>query len=80
MLSRNSPSGRRKQLGLSIVELMVGVAIGLVITAAELEKLGSNKLKPGMAAEAFIQTTAQTPLSYMLKPLTDQVSRALRES
>ena len=55
-------------------------AVRLVITAAELEKLGSNKLKPGMAAEAFIQTTAQTPLSYMLKPLTDQVSRALRES
>ncbi len=55
-------------------------AVRLVITAAELKKLGSNKLKPGMAAEAFIQTTAQTPLSYMLKPLTDQVSRALRES
>lgn len=55
-------------------------AVRLVITAAELKKLGSNKLKPGMSAEAFIQTTAQSPLSYMLKPLTDQVSRALRES
>ncbi len=55
-------------------------AVRLVITAAELKKLGSNKLKPGMSAEAFIQTTAQTPLSYLLQPLTDQVSRALRES
>ena len=55
-------------------------AVRLVITAQELKKLGANKLKPGMSAEAFIQTTAQSPLSYMLRPLTDQVARALRES
>ena len=55
-------------------------AVRLVISAKELKKLGDNKLKPGMSAEAFIQTTARTPLSYILKPLTDQVARALRES
>ena len=53
--------------------------IRLVISAAELAKLGTNKLKPGMPAEAFIQTRAQTPLSYFLQPLTDQFDRALRE-
>jgi HlyD family secretion protein len=53
--------------------------VRLTISAAELAKLGANKLKPGMPAEAFIQTQAQTPLSYFVKPLTDQFARALRE-
>jgi HlyD family secretion protein len=53
--------------------------VRLTISAAELAKLGANKLKPGMPAEAFIQTQAQTPLSYFIKPLTDQFARALRE-
>ncbi len=54
-------------------------SVRLMISAKELAKLGSNKLKPGMPAEAFIQTEAQTPLSYFLKPLTDQFAHALRE-
>jgi HlyD family secretion protein len=52
----------------------------LIISAKELAKLGDNKLKPGMNAEAFIQTGARSPMSYLLKPLTDQFARALRES
>ena len=54
-------------------------SVRLMISATELAKLGSNKLKPGMPAEAFIQTKAQTPLTYFLKPLTDQFAHALRE-
>ncbi len=54
-------------------------SVRLMISAKELAKLGSNKLKPGMPAEAFIQTEAQTPLTYFLKPLTDQFAHALRE-
>jgi HlyD family secretion protein len=54
-------------------------SVRLMISAPELAKLGSNKLKPGMPAEAFIQTEAQTPLTYFLKPLTDQFAHALRE-
>jgi HlyD family secretion protein len=42
--------------------------------------LGDNKLKPGMTAEAFIQTSARSPLSYLLKPLTDQFAHAMRET
>ena len=53
--------------------------VRLKISATELAKLGTNKLKPGMPAEAFIQTRAQTPLSYFLQPLTDQFDHALRE-
>jgi HlyD family secretion protein len=55
-------------------------AVRLRIPAKELEKLGDNQLKPGMPAEAFIQTDARTPLSYLLKPLTDQIAHALRET
>ena len=54
-------------------------SVRLMISAKELDKLGTNKLKPGMPAEAFIQTEAQTPLTYFLKPLTDQFTHALRE-
>ena len=54
-------------------------SVRLMISAKELAKLGTNKLKPGMPAEAFIQTEAQTPLTYFLKPLTDQFAHALRE-
>jgi HlyD family secretion protein len=39
----------------------------------------SLKLKAGMPAEAFIQTNARTPLSYLLKPLSDQIAHAFRE-
>ena len=54
-------------------------SVRLMISAKELAKLGSNKLKPGMPAEAFIQTQAQSPMTYFLKPLIDQFAHALRE-
>ena len=55
-------------------------SIRLVISAKELEKLGQNKLKPGMSAEAFIQTESRSPFSYLIKPLIQQWSHAMRES
>jgi HlyD family secretion protein len=55
-------------------------AIRLTISAEELKKLGDNKLKPGMAAEAFITTESRSPFSYLLKPLMDQWRHAMRES
>lgn len=54
--------------------------VRLTIAAAEIKKLGSNKLKPGMSAEAFIQTESRTPFSYLVQPLMDQFSHAMRES
>jgi len=42
-------------------------------------RLGSNTLVPGMPAEVFIQTEARQVLSYLLKPISDQVERAFRE-
>jgi HlyD family secretion protein len=37
------------------------------------------KLTPGMPVEAFIQTGNRTMLSYLVKPLHDQLKRAFRE-
>lgn len=38
-----------------------------------------KKLVPGMPVEAFIETSQQTALAYLLRPLTDQFAKALRE-
>ncbi|MEE4454452.1 HlyD family type I secretion periplasmic adaptor subunit [Novosphingobium resinovorum] len=45
----------------------------------ELVKLKDLRLRPGMPAETFIQTSKRTMLSYILKPLADQFFRAFRE-
>jgi membrane fusion protein, type I secretion system len=45
----------------------------------EVERLGGLKLVPGMPVEAFIQTSARTVLSYLVRPLHDQLVRAFRE-
>ena len=37
-------------------------------------------LVPGMPVEAFLRTGARTPLSFLLKPLSDYMNRAFREA
>jgi HlyD family secretion protein len=54
-------------------------AVRLRIPPGELAKLDGQQLKPGMPAETFIQTSARSPLSYLLKPLTDQIAHTFRE-
>jgi HlyD family type I secretion membrane fusion protein len=44
-----------------------------------LELLGGQALMPGMPVEAFIQTGARSPLSFMVKPFTDYFDHAMRE-
>jgi HlyD family secretion protein len=41
--------------------------------------MGGLKLLPGMPVEAFIQTKNRTVLSYLTKPLRDQIVKAFRE-
>jgi HlyD family secretion protein len=36
-------------------------------------------LTPGMPAEVFIETDKRTMLSYLLKPVTEQMGRMFRE-
>jgi HlyD family secretion protein len=45
----------------------------------EVARLGDAKLIPGMPVEAFVQTGDRTLLSYLIKPLSDQLMRAFRE-
>jgi HlyD family secretion protein len=45
----------------------------------EIARLGDVRLIPGMPVEAFVQTGDRTVLSYLMKPLHDQLMRAFRE-
>ena len=42
--------------------------------------LGELKLTPGMPVEAFIQTSERTLLSYLVKPLHDQLLHEYRQN
>jgi HlyD family secretion protein len=54
--------------------------VRISMTADEIKRLGTNvKLTPGMPVEAFIQTGQRTMMSYLVKPLHDQLMRAFRE-
>ncbi len=50
------------------------------IAKGELARIDALKIVPGMPAEIFIQTGERTVLSYLVKPLTDQIVRAFREN
>ena len=48
-------------------------------TAAEVARLGEVKLVPGMPVESFIKTEDRSVISYLVKPLQDQITRAFRQ-
>lgn len=54
--------------------------VTLSIPPAELDRLGDRDVLPGMPIEAFLQTGARTVLSYLSRPLTDQLRRAFRDA
>ncbi|WP_054311745.1 HlyD family type I secretion periplasmic adaptor subunit [Mesorhizobium sp. 1M-11] len=49
------------------------------IPADEVKKLDQLTLTPGMPVEVFLSTGERTMISYLMKPLSDQISRAFRE-
>jgi HlyD family secretion protein len=53
--------------------------IRVAMPPEEIARLGDVKLIPGMPVEAFVQTGDRTMLSYLMKPLHDQLMRAFRE-
>ena len=53
--------------------------VQITLDEGEVDRLGSQVLTPGMPAEIFIETDERTPLSFLLKPLTDNFSKAFRE-
>ena len=48
--------------------------VRIAVPAEELARLGGLKLVPGMPVESFIQTSARTVMSYLVKPLHDQIT------
>jgi membrane fusion protein, type I secretion system len=54
--------------------------VRIALDPGEAERLRGRRLVAGMPVEAFIRTNERSVLSYMLKPLTDQASRAFREN
>ena len=53
--------------------------IRVTMPPQEVARLGEAKLIPGMPVEAFVQTGDRTLISYLMKPLSDQLMRAFRE-
>jgi HlyD family secretion protein len=53
--------------------------VRVAMPADEVAKLGEVKIVPGMPVETFIQTGDRTMLSYLTKPLHDQLMRMFRE-
>lgn len=53
--------------------------IRISMSPEEVARLGEVKIIPGMPVEAFVQTGERTMLSYLAKPLHDQLMRAFRE-
>lgn len=53
--------------------------IRVSIPAAELARLGANRVGAGMQADVFVRTEDRTPLEYIVKPLRDQIAKAFRE-
>lgn len=51
----------------------------ITLSPTEVERLGEVKLIPGMPVIAFIKTSERTMISYLTKPLRDQIDRAFKE-
>jgi HlyD family secretion protein len=52
--------------------------VRIKIPEAELQRLEGLKFVAGMPVEAFLQTEPRTMLSYLVKPMHDQIARAFR--
>lgn len=53
--------------------------IRIDLPRTEVERLGREKLVPGMPVEVFVQSAPRTAMSYLVKPLRDQIFKAFRE-
>ena len=49
------------------------------VPESQQQRLGSVRLVPGMPVESFMQLGQRSVLSYLVKPLSDQIAKAWRE-
>jgi HlyD family secretion protein len=62
-----------QRTGLSYYTARIGMP------SAEISRLNGLKLVPGMPVEAFMRTEDRTVISYLIKPLQDQIAKVFRE-
>ena len=53
--------------------------IRIALERDQMARLGNVRLVPGMPVDAFVQTGERTVISYLMKPLSDQIVKAFRE-
>jgi HlyD family secretion protein len=51
----------------------------VAMSGEEIARLGDVTLQPGMPVEVFVKTGDRKVISYLVKPLSDQITRAFRE-
>ncbi len=54
--------------------------VRVAIDQSKLTELNGQKLVPGMPVEVFMQTVPRTVISFLIKPLKDQIARTFRET
>jgi HlyD family secretion protein len=54
-------------------------SVRVSLPGREFARLGERQLVSGMPAEIFIQASSRTMMSYLLKPISDQLHRMFRE-
>lgn len=54
--------------------------VRISLSPSEVAQLGEVKIVPGMPVEAMIKTADRKVISYLVKPLQDQIARAFREN
>ena len=69
----SADTSQDQKTGVAFYTLRIGFPDG------EVAKLGDVRLVPGMPVETFVRTADRTVLSYLTKPLADQVAKAWRE-
>lgn len=83
--ARTTPQLDGQVIGISpdsIVNQEQGTAyyrVKVSVSDEQLARLGDLQLVPGMPVEVFLTTQQQSPLDYLIRPLTDNLKRALRE-
>jgi HlyD family secretion protein len=53
--------------------------VRVAMSVEEIARLGDVALVPGMPVEVFVKTGDRKVISYLVKPLSDQITRAFRE-
>ena len=80
MSRRLRPKPSRVAADVSEASVAGRAIIDIAIAPENVARLGEVDLVPGMPVEAFIKTGDRTVMSCLVKPLSDQIARAFRES